>query len=441
MFIVRAIWAFIKRIFWPVAILSVAVGAFAFMMESQEKPEPEVAEEKAWSVNALAIEKQTLRPELEVLTEVKSQFPYALTANTQSQVSDILVQPGQLVEKGQTLVVLNNQNQQADLQRLLADVKDLKAQINQTERQHTLNRTALKSEETLLAMVQKELDRQLNIQKQNLTTRTQVEDAQRQFEQQRLAVAQRRLQVDNHSHLMNQLSAQLEKLEIGVTQARQALADTKILAPIAGVITQVHVQHGQLVSQGTPVADLYNPEQLELTAQLPRSLLAKVMGERQTLGSYSLQGWIELPAGDRQEIALQRLSGQVDEGHAGQQAIFHLSEPAPGLVPGHILTAHLYLSPIQQAVAIPNLALFDSNKVFVIDEQAQRIQSTDVRIVGRTTEFGEEQYLVLAEHLNTGDRILTTRLANAVSGLKVAVFGDAHTEDPTIDNTVAEVSQ
>ena len=69
-------------------------------------------------------------------------------------------------------------------------------------------------------------------------------------------------------------------------------------------------------------------------------------------------------------------------------------------------------------VALPVSALYRNDRVYVIEDD--RLQSVLVTQVGEMlSEDGTMQVLVQSDELQAGDKILTTLLSNAMSGLKV----------------------
>jgi len=81
------------------------------------------------------------------------------------------------------------------------------------------------------------------------------------------------------------------------------------------------------------------------------------------------------------------------------------------------LTLHLR-RPIQEnAIALPFPALYDNNRIYRLVEG--RLQGVEVRTLGDYLDaHGDSKLLVTSRQLAAGDKIVTTHLPNAVTGLR-----------------------
>ena len=70
--------------------------------------------------------------------------------------------------------------------------------------------------------------------------------------------------------------ASVKSAQAQLQLARNALNETRILAPIAGVISKRHVQPGEKLSPDMPVFTIVNLQQLTLEAQVPSSEIPRV---------------------------------------------------------------------------------------------------------------------------------------------------------------------
>lgn len=81
--------------------------------------------------------------------------------------------------------------------------------------------------------------------------------------------------------------AQVEIDDVALSDAQQRLAETRIIAPLAGVVAKVNVSEGQIVSSGistvgggTPVMILADTTRLEVVVQIDESDVAKISREQ-----------------------------------------------------------------------------------------------------------------------------------------------------------------
>ncbi len=77
-------------------------------------------------------------------------------------------------------------------------------------------------------------------------------------------------------HDLEQARIGLKKAEADLITARKALRDTKIKAPIAGIVNKRMVENGQFVSGGMPVCEIVNTSKLKIWIKVPEKDIFKL---------------------------------------------------------------------------------------------------------------------------------------------------------------------
>jgi RND family efflux transporter MFP subunit len=153
---------------------------------------------------------------------------------------------GQRVNRGQVLVVLNNQDNAARLAQTQANLAATQAQANQAR---------------LMA------ERKKRLLDQGFISRVEYEQSLVDYQAQQENVAAQRANVDI---------------------ANKANQDGVIKSPISGVITKRQVEPGQTVAAGQTLFEIVDPEHLELQAQIPTDQQAALTVGNQI--EYRIQG-------------------------------------------------------------------------------------------------------------------------------------------------------
>lgn len=91
-------------------------------------------------------------------------------------------------------------------------------------------------------------------------------------------------------------AARLDQAQRALSLARNRAGYTTLLAPYAGVVTALHLEVGQVVSEGQPVVSLAREGEREIIADLPEGLLEQVRNLKATATTWT---------GDDAPIALQ----------------------------------------------------------------------------------------------------------------------------------------
>jgi RND family efflux transporter MFP subunit len=189
---------------------------------------------------------------VEVTGQVAAVYQATLSSRIQGTIENILVREGHQVHKGQTLVLLDSRDLEAELARAKAEVENARAQR----------------------------DRMAELYQKDAVSKQELENATRGF---KVAEA-------NQKAVVAQLSY------------------TVVKAPFDGVITEKKVEVGELASPGQTLLRMENPSELRLEATVAESDLRAVsLGATlpvviDALGPEPLRGTVSqlLPAGDPQ---------------------------------------------------------------------------------------------------------------------------------------------
>ncbi|WP_404342142.1 efflux RND transporter periplasmic adaptor subunit [Pseudoalteromonas mariniglutinosa] len=145
-----------------------------------------------------------------------------ISSRIMAQVEDLSVRAGDKVNKGDTLITLQQD--------------DFKAQLAQSDAQITAIQASL-------TQAKKQLQRVNDLYGKGLVSVSDFDDAKAKF--------------DN-------LTANLTAAKQQQAQAQVALGFTRIKAPISGVVVERLVEPGDTATPGMPLLALYNPQQLQL---------------------------------------------------------------------------------------------------------------------------------------------------------------------------------
>jgi hypothetical protein len=117
---------------------------------------------------------------------------------------------------------------------------------------------------------------------------------------------------------------------------------------------------------------------------------------------------------------LDRLGGETGQNSGGLDALFQVTEGVRWLIPGRVLTVHMDLPPEDNVVALPFEAWYGLDRIYRLEDG--RMAALTVERVGEQRDAaGQARVLARSPDLQAGDRIITTQLPNAITGLKVEV--------------------
>ncbi|MCG5497193.1 efflux RND transporter periplasmic adaptor subunit [Ectothiorhodospira variabilis] len=408
------------RRFLPLILLALGILGFILLLITRPEQPPREVAERAWRVDVQEIELQTLSPQLTLYGHVTSPRAASLRAAVEADVTQVPAEEGRRVEAGDTLVELDTRELSLLVDQRQADLDDLQAQLRALERSHARNQEALKREQTLLALARRSVERAEDLQRRNVGSPTAVEDAQRTLEQQALAVANRRLAVEDFEAQREQIKARARRAESLLEQARLDLERSRLTAPFDARISQVQVAPGDRVRVGDALVALYDLEALEVRARIPATYMPRVRAALEAHDAPQAMGQVD---GLEVSLTLARLAGESPAGGAGVEGIFRVHSGAGEIPLGRFMTVRLSLPAQTDVIALPFEALYGLDRIYRLEED--RMRRIGVERIGEWTDAsGRERVLVASPELSTGDRIIVTRLPNAMDGLRVSVEGE-----------------
>jgi RND family efflux transporter MFP subunit len=125
----------------------------------------------------------------------------------------------------------------------------------------------------------------------------------------------------------NEASANRDRSQAQLEQARHALTYAKVHAPDDGIITQISSEPGQVVTAGQPMASLATVQQAEVEIQLPESLTPPVSGS-------------VLIDGKSVQLELRSFAGSADPQSLSRQARYRLLDAPAAVALGRVVQVH-----------------------------------------------------------------------------------------------------
>ncbi|HHM04217.1 MAG TPA: HlyD family efflux transporter periplasmic adaptor subunit [Gammaproteobacteria bacterium] len=402
------------RIILPPALLALALaGAYALYATHPQSAARQV-EERAWRVSVEPLRIASLAPTLTLYGQVESPRAARLKSALAAEVVALSAREGRAVNRGEVLLRLDERDRRLALRRREAEVREIAAQLDSERRRAARDRAALERERALLELARQSLARSRDLAARQLASDAAVDEAQSAVERQALAVQLREAELADAPTRLKALQARLRRAEAEREQAALDLSRAVVKAPFPAVVSRVEVAVGDRVAVGTPLVRLFDPEALEIRAQIPADRLGAVRAA--LAAGRPLRATLAADGAPRTAV-LDRLAAEVDPQSGGVDGLFRFTASAPALPLGQFVDLLLELPPQAGVAAIPPQALHGLERVYVLREG--RMRGVDVSLVGERRVGGKTRLLVRGAGLRSGDRLITTPLPNAIDGLKV----------------------
>jgi RND family efflux transporter MFP subunit len=208
--------------------------------------------------------------------------------------------------------------------------------------------------------------------------------------------------------------ARVAAAEQRVRSAANAVSDTRVLAPVTGVIETRSVSPGEHVARGASMFTLVRNDVLELAAAVPAAQASDLrIGQT-----------IRFSAANRAVIGrVARISPTVDPSSRAVTVYVQVPNGDGALRGGTFASGRLVLSSSDAVIAVPTSAVrfrADSGEPFVYRVTSGVIEQATVK-TGYTDE--SSGIVEVIEGLNEGDLIVTGNVGTLGRGMKVQIVG------------------
>lgn len=311
-----------KRILAGVALVA-AIGFVLTGPAPEAPPTKETRDQAAIPVDVLVLHATAQRDVIETFGQVQARWQVSLQSEVTGRVLDVAdaALVGAVVQKGDTLATIEDTAQRLEL----------------------ANRTAA------LAAAQRALAE----------------------EQQRARIAEDNWRIAGYKEApdplvlrqpqLTEAQAQLDSAQLAVTRARYMLAQTRIVAPFSGAVTQRSVSPGDLLQPGSEIIQIYDTSQMEVPLPLTEAEQARL--PRATGTAVRL---ISDQTGQQWAGQVARVGQQVDSTNRWVTVIVSVTDPN-GLLPGQFLRASLDGRSYPALFAIPQSLIGRDGAIWMVD--------------------------------------------------------------------------
>ncbi|MEC8328087.1 MAG: efflux RND transporter periplasmic adaptor subunit [Pseudomonadota bacterium] len=219
-----------KTLLIPVVAI-LALVAMIIMMAGgfSDKIAPSTASPQLQNVQTITIDPYAYTDRLWLPANLIAKQNTQVASRILANVTSVNVRAGDMVQAGDVIAELDNQDLKAQVRQIEAQVEAVSAQLTQASLQ---------------------LKRNKALREQGLISVNDLDSVQSTFDQLRAT----------------KLSYEQQRDQANVT-----LAYSKIIAPIAGKVVDRMVEPGDLVNPGQAVVALYNPSSIQISSYIPES--------------------------------------------------------------------------------------------------------------------------------------------------------------------------
>ena len=426
---------FIRRSLVGLFLLSVTVGLMTFAGNSvwqalqtswNEESQSRPARERVFAANVVTLSSETIQPVLTTFGEVRSRRSLQLRASSSGEVvwlSDAFEEGGS-VGAGDLLLRIDPADAQSAVDTARADRAEAVAELRDAERTLALARDEIRAAEDQVRLRENALTRQNDLLDRGVGSQAAVETAELSLSSANQSLLSRRQAAATAEARIDQAKTALQRREIALGEAERRLANTEVHAEFAGVLNDVNIVEGGLVSANETLAELIDPSALEVSFRLSTPQYARFVSESGQLVGAEVTASIDVLGVNLEASGrISRESGAVAEGQTGR-LLFARLDAAPGFRPGDFVTVRINEPPLDNVARVPASAVDASGTVLVVGEE-DRLEVADVKVLRR-----EGDDVILRARGLAGRDIVAERSPLLGAGIRIRPIRPGAAEEP-----------
>jgi HlyD family secretion protein len=170
---------------------------------------------------------------------------------------------------------------------------------------------------------------------------------------------------------LRQMEQAVDRLDAGLRVVNESIEGLAVRAPIAGRLTDFHLQLGEIIKPEQRIGRIDDPDRFKLVASVDEYFLGRVTVGRRGVARANTR---EYP------VEISRVFPQIKEGRFSIELLFTHDAP-PGLRPGQSADIRLTLGETNTALFVPHDAwLNDSGGSWIFVVEGARAERRDIRI-------------------------------------------------------------
>lgn len=339
--------------------------------------------ERVFAVGVVRAEPGTVTPVLESFGEIESRRRLELRAAASGRVVELAdaFEDGGEVIAGQVLVRIDPADAQAVVDRADTDLSDAEAEVRDAERTLVLSKDEEAAAQDQADLQQRAYERQVDLAARGVGTAAAVEVAELAAASARQSVLSRRQVVTATEARIDQAQTSLARARIALSEAERALADTTLVAPFDGTLSETDVVAGRLASANEKLAVLIDADALEVAFRVSTAQYSRLLDGSGAVIAAPVTATLDVSGVDLAATGVVSRASAGGEMQTGR-LIYARLETARGFKPGDFVTVEVEEPPLADVVRLPASAIDANDRVLVLGE-GDRLESVQVRLMRR----------------------------------------------------------
>lgn len=378
------------------------------------------AQERSYTVAVRPIEHAAVTPVSRAFGRLQSWQSADLRSASAGRIIALgsNVRDGGRVARGELLFEIDPLDAENTLASRETDLSEARAELLDARRARELSQEEFSTAQAQHRLRERALARARSLQQRGFDSESGVESAELNLASSAQALVARKQALAEADARVARAEIDIERRTLARDAAQRDLDDTRIFAPLAGVLSNVDAVVGRRVEVNEHLADLIDPTALEVAFRVSVDAFAHLLDEQGNVLEQPLTVEFELGERDIQMSArISRISAEVGDGQSGRLVYAELQGPLPGaLTVGDFVTVAIEEPELQNVALIPRAAATDDGAVLLVGDDDRLLEAR------ASIERRQGDNLVVSG-LQEGARLVLARTAQLGPGVLVKAIG------------------
>jgi multidrug resistance efflux pump len=414
--VVRVLWRVV-----PVLILAVGgIGAFV-LVESKPQLAPVAVAERVWTVKAQPASNIDVQPKIIFYGQVVAGREVELRPLVSGRVVVVNAkfENGGKVEAGDMLISIDPFDYEIAVEEVKAELSEAQARLSELASDLESNASMMVEDKSKQELRAKGAKRWTNLRRKGAASSTVADDAEMALLETNSRVIERGFDGQRLKANYQRQEAVIRGLDIKLRRAVRDLAETELIAPFTGYLTDIGTDLGRQVSQSDRVARLIDSSKLEVRFHVGTSRFGEVILGGEAIGKTVDIVWHVNGKPLTFTGKLTRISPEIDASSGGIEVYAELeqSDSLRLLRPGAFVEVKTAGQRYQNVVRLPESAWHNGIVYAITDGRLEPRKATLVRRIG--------QDVLIQGTFDNKEPILVTPIPGASGGMRVEVVANA----------------
>ena len=358
----------------------------------------------AGDLRIATVKREMFRNDIVMRANVAPLHSVMLDAFQSGRVEEVLAIDGAHVNKGDLLFRLSNPQlrlelvaREADRAQQISNLSILRVAIETSETEHRRRLLDLNFAHT---QARKQHARFASLAQEGVIAASTLEESADRVERERQALADEDTRFAVEMRIKRdgarQMERAIDRLDAGLKVVNESIEGLAVRAPIAGRLTDFHLQLGEIVKSDQRIGRIDDPRAFKLVAEVDEYFLRSIEVGKEAF----------VTSGNREYVAVvSRVFPQVANGRFTIEMLFTGDGPG-GMSPGQSAETRITLGETSLGLLLPNDSFMSDTGgtwVFVLTPDGKNASRRDIRIGRRNNRQVE-----IADGLVAGDRVIVS---------------------------------